>query len=179
MQLKMVRFVFEFLYYRNHVILFHTPNAPYINNSIFLNFLDKKIPKDRERSEKKIIKITAEREIKKETPAREQSRDQGRETSTREKSVKEIKMSIEKRERETKEREEIDHSKKREKEKERRREKRASSPPDTFEGDLSSVSNSSNGSLPASADVVIVEDQRGEKSNNFLLELSLNLFPLF
>lgn len=53
--------------------------------------------------------------------------------------------------------------KKRDKEKEKRREKRATSPPtDTFEGDLSSVSNSSNGSMLPTADVVIVEEHRGE-----------------
>lgn len=132
------------------------------NESLIKNFVDKKLPKDRERSEKKVIKITAEREIKKETPAREASRDH-REPTPREKSVKEVKPKEEKRERETKEREDVDHSKKREKEKDRRREKRATSPlPDTFEGDLSSVSNSSNGSMHQTADLVIVDDQRGK-----------------
>lgn len=96
--------------------------------------------------------------MKKETPAREASRDQGRE-ATREKSIKEVKVKDEKREE--------DHSRKRDKEKERRREKRPSSPPpDTFEGDLSSVSNSSNGSLHPTADLVIVDDQRGEQPTN-------------
>lgn len=139
----------------------------------FLTPADKKPPKDRERSEnhqiKKIIKLTAERELKKETPAREPSRDQRepsrdqREPTPREKIVKEVKVKEEKRERETKEREDVvDHGRKRDKDKERRRDKRPSSPPaDTFEGDLSSVSNSSNGSMPT-ADVVIVDDQRGE-----------------
>lgn len=95
---------------------------------------------------------------------REPSKDQ-REPTPREKSVKEVKVKEEKRERETKEREDVvDHSRKRDKDKERRREKRASSPPaDSFEGDLSSVSNSSNGSMQPTADLVIVDDQRGEK----------------
>jgi outer membrane biosynthesis protein TonB len=124
--------------------------------------VDRKAPKDRERSEKKVIKLTSERELKKETPAREQSRDQGREPTPREKSVKEVKVKDEKRDRETKEREEVDHTRKREKEKERRREKRQTSPPvESFEADLSSVSNSSNGSIHPSADIVIVDDQRG------------------
>ena len=126
------------------------------------NFIaDKKPQKDRERSEKKVIKLTSEREIKKETPAREASREIGRE-STREKSVKEVKARNDKKEREI---EDVEQVRKRDKDKERRREKRASTPPpDTFEGDLSSVSNSSNGSLQPSADLVIVEDgQRGEK----------------
>lgn len=119
--------------------------------------------KDRERSEKKIIKITAERELKKETPARDASRDprEPREPTPRDKPVKEIKLREEKRE--TKDREEPDHARKRDKDKERRREKRATSPPaDAFEGDLSSVSNSSNGSIHPTADIVIVDDQRGE-----------------
>lgn len=125
-----------------------------------ISFTDKKLPKDRERSEKKIIKITAERELKKETPAREPSRDQGREPTPREKSVKEVKPK----ERETKERDDTDSSRKREKDKVKRREKRPTSPlPDTFEGDLSSVSNSSNGSMHPTADLVIVEDSRGKK----------------
>lgn len=106
-----------------------------------------------------MIKITAEREIKKETPAREASRDQGREPTPREKSVKEVKMKNEKVD-------ETDHPRKRDKEKDRRLEKRATSPlPDTFEGDLSSVSNSSNGSLQPNADLVIVDDQRGKTIN--------------
>lgn len=131
----------------------------------FRTILDKKIPKDRERSEKKVIKVTAERELKKETPAREQSRDQGREPTPREKSVKEVKPKEEKRERETRERDDVESSKKRDKEKERRREKRATSPlPDAFEGDLSSVSNSSNGSTHPVVEVVVVEDQRGEST---------------
>lgn len=139
----------------------------------FQFFTEKKAPKDRERSEnlqiKKIIKLTAEREIKKDTPAREASRDKReaskdqREPTPREKSVKEVKVKEEKRERETKEREDADINRKREKDKERRREKRATSPPaDAFEGDLSSVSNSSNGSIPPTADIVIVDDQRGK-----------------
>lgn len=135
---------------------------------------DKKLPKDRERSEKKIIKLTAERELNKETPAREASRDQGREPTPREKSVKEVKVKDEKRE-------EVDHARKRDKDKERRREKRPTSPlPDTFEGDLSSVSNSSSGSLHPSAELVIVDDQRGEKfkfSRNFNLKLISIFFP--
>lgn len=77
--------------------------------------------------------------------------------------MKEVKVKEEKRERETKERDDTDGTRKRDKEKERRREKRPSSPPaDTFEGDLSSVSNSSNGSLHPAADLVIVDDLRGE-----------------
>jgi hypothetical protein len=135
---------------------------------------DKKTPKDRERSEnpqiKKIIKLTAERELKKETPAREPSRDKRepskdqREPTPREKSGKEVKVKEEKRDRETKERDDTDGIRKRDKDKERRREKRATSPPaDTFEGDLSSVSNSSNGSMQPTADLVIVDDQRGEE----------------
>lgn len=129
---------------------------------MYLIFItDKKLPKDRERSEKKIIKITAEREIKKETPAREPSQSQ-REPTPREKSVKEVKSKEEKRE--TKEREDVDGVRKRDKDKERRREKRPSSPlADTFEGDLSSVSNSSNGSIHPIPDVVVVEEQRGKK----------------
>lgn len=123
-------------------------------------FLDKKPPKDRERSEKKVIKMSSE--PKKETPAREQSRDVIREPTPREKSVKEVKPKEEKRDRETRERDDVD-LKKQPKEKERRREKRATSPlPDAFEGDLSSVSNSSNGSIHPVADVVIVEEPRGE-----------------
>jgi hypothetical protein len=137
---------------------------------------------------KKIIKLTAERELKKETPAREPSRDQRepskdqREPTPREKSVKEVKVKEEKRDRETKERDDVDHSRKREKEKERRREKRPSSPPaDQFEGDLSSVSNSSSGSMPPTADLVIVDDQRGEicqetVTANIKTDFSLNLF---
>lgn len=70
--------------------------------------------------------------------------------------MKEVKVKAEKTE-------DVDNSRKRDKDKERRREKRRSTPPpDTFEGDLSSVSNSSNGSLQPSADLVIVDDQRGE-----------------
>lgn len=135
-------------------------------NSIFkLLPADKKLPKDRERSEKKIIKVTAEREIKKDTPAREPSRDasrdQGREPTPREKSVRESRPK--ERESTTKERDGIDGLKKREKDKDaRRREKRPTSPLPEFEGDLSSVSNSSNGSIQPSADLVIVEDQRGK-----------------
>lgn len=142
--------------------------------------LDKKPPKDRERSEKKVIKLTAEREIKKNTPTpvREPSRDQ-REPTPREKPVKEVKAKEDKRE--TKEREESDQVRKRDKDnKERRREKRQTSPAaaDTFEGDLSSVSNSSNGSIHPSGDVVIVEDQRGEnllllKKNRKFIQLIL------
>lgn len=133
----------------------------------FLTPADKKLAKDRDRSEKKIIKITAERELKKETPAREPSRDasrdQGREASTRERSVKEIRpKERETKERETKERDDVEGLKKRDKEKDRRREKRPTSPLPEFEGDLSSVSNSSNGSIHPAADIVIVEDQRGE-----------------
>ncbi|CRK88716.1 CLUMA_CG002522, isoform A [Clunio marinus] len=127
--------------------------------------IDKKPLKDRERSEKKLIKVTAEREIKKETPARESSSRDQREPTPREKSVKEIKVKEEKRERETRERDEP--------------EKIAfalflflaaalfavCSPhaADTFEGDLSSVSNSSNGSMHPTADLVIVDDQRESK----------------
>jgi hypothetical protein len=80
--------------------------------------------------------------------------------------VKEVRVKDEKRERETKEREEVEISRKRDKDKEggRRREKRQTSPPaDTFEGDLSSVSNSSNGSMHPSSDLVIVEDPRGKR----------------
>lgn len=63
----------------------------------------------------------------------------------------------------TKERDVIDGSKKRDKDKDtRRREKRPTSPLPEFEGDLSSVSNSSNGSVQPSADIVIVDDQRGK-----------------
>lgn len=131
--------------------------------------------KDRERSEKKIIKSTAEREIKKPTPAREPSRDtrEPREPTPREKPLKEVKVEEK---RETKERDEPDHAKKRDKDKERRREKRPTSPPaaDTFEGDLSSVSNSSNGSIHPSADLVIVDDQRGKYARKrFAKTLSL------
>lgn len=106
-----------------------------------------------------MTKSTVEREVKKETPAREPSRDQGREPTPREKSVKEVRVKNEKIE-------DVDQGRKRDKDKERRREKRPTSPiPDTFEGDLSSVSNSSNGSLQPNADLVIVEEQRGEFIN--------------
>lgn len=138
------------------------------NPSLFFNLLtgqilsaDRKPPIDRERSEKKIIKVTAEREIKKETPAREASRDQGREPTPREKSVKEVKVKNEKVE-------DPDSARKRDKDKDRRRVKRPSSPPaDHFEGDLSSVSNSSSGSSQPNADLVIVEDIRGELPERF------------
>ena len=103
--------------------------------------------------------------------------------------MKEVKVKEDKRERETKEREDADNSRKREKDKERRREKRATSPPaDAFEGDLSSVSNSSNGSIPPTADLVIVDDQRGGKifdliffqifSFFYFLEFSRIFFPV-
>lgn len=115
-------------------------------------FTVKKIAKDRERSEKRNTSVTVEREIKKETPVREPST---REPTPREKSVKHSARD-EKRERE-------ESPKKRDKDKEKRRDKRATSPPtDTFEGDLSSVSNSSNGSMLPTADVVIVDDHRGK-----------------
>lgn len=103
-------------------------------------------------------KSTVEREVKI-TPAREISKDR-REPTPREKSVKE-----EKRDRETKEREDSEHNRKREKEKDKRREKRPSSPVE-FEGDLSSVSNSSNGSIQPNSDVVIVDEPKG---NNYLI----------
>jgi hypothetical protein len=49
-----------------------------------------------------------------------------------------------------------------EREKEKRRDKRPS-PSGEFDGDLSSVSNSSNGSsMPTSGDVIVVDDPRGE-----------------
>jgi hypothetical protein len=86
----------------------------------------------------------------------------------------------EKRDRETKEREEVDHSRKREKEKERRREKRQTSPPaESFEADLSSVSNSSNGSIHQTADLVIVDDQRGLFKCKVALDVNLPVFLHF
>jgi len=141
----------------------HCPLQPV--NLILCNLTrsDKKLPKDRERSEKKIIKITAEREIKKETPIREASRDK-REPTPRDKLLKEAIRKEEKREA-TREREESENTRKRDgkEAKERRREKRQSSPPaDAFEGDLSSVSNSSNGSAMPNPDLIVVDDHRGE-----------------
>jgi THO complex subunit 2 len=119
---------------------------------------DKKQVKE-ERVEKKPIKferesskVTVEREIKI-TPAREMSKDK------REPTPREI-SSIKEEKREIKERDD-----KREKEKEKRREKRPTSPVE-FEGDLSSVSNSSNGSIiqPSNTnDVVIVDEHRESK----------------
>lgn len=94
------------------------------------------------------------REVKK-TPIREPSKDK-REPTPREKStIKEEKKEP------TKERD--DGS---EKKKEKRRDKRSASV--EFEGDLSSVSNSSNGSsMPINNDVVVVEDQRGKFAGIF------------
>lgn len=114
-----------------------------------------------ERVEKKPIKFdresskaTVEREIKI-TPAREMSKDK-REPTPREKStIKEEKREIKERD---------DKRVDKEKEREKRREKRPTSPVE-FEGDLSSVSNSSNGSMiqPSNAnDVVIVDEHRGK-----------------
>lgn len=98
--------------------------------------------------------MTVEREVKTETPVRESTR----EPTPREKSVKHSRE--EKRERQ----ESPKKQREKEKDKEKRRDKRATSPPtDTFEGDLSSVSNSSNGSMHPTADVVIVDDQRGKQ----------------
>lgn len=115
--------------------------------------------------------MTAERELKPETPVRESStREPTREPTPREKSVKHVTRE------EKREREDSEVSKKRDKEKEKRvREKRPSSPPvDAFEGDLSSVSNSSNGSIQT-ADVVVVDDHRGERiTNSFTLKLDYN-----
>lgn len=124
----------------------------------YKNLLDKKQGKE-ERVEKKPIKFnresskaTVEREIKI-TPVREMSKDK-REPTPREKST------IKEEKREIKERDE----KRVDKERDKRREKRPTSPVE-FEGDLSSVSNSSNGSIiqPSNAnDVVIVDEHRGE-----------------
>lgn len=78
-----------------------------------------------------------------------------REPTPREKStIKEEKREIKER----------DDKRDKEKEREKRREKRPTSPVE-FEGDLSSVSNSSNGSIiqPSNAnDVVIVDEHRGK-----------------
>lgn len=126
---------------------------------IFFFATDKKQLKE-ERVEKKPIKFeresskaTVEREIKI-TPAREMSKDK-REPTPREKStIKEEKREIKER----------DDKRDKEKEREKRREKRPTSPVE-FEGDLSSVSNSSNGSIiqPSNAnDVVIVDEHRGK-----------------
>ena len=91
------------------------------------------------------------REVKK-TPIREPSKDK-REPTPREKST----IKEEKKEPPTKERDDGG-----EKKKEKRRDKRSASV--EFEGDLSSVSNSSNGSsMPVNNDVVVVEDQRGKR----------------
>lgn len=129
-----------------------------------------------ERVEKKPIKferesskVTVEREIKI-TPAREMSKDK-REPTPREKS------SIKEEKREIKERDD-----KREKEKEKRREKRPTSPVE-FEGDLSSVSNSSNGSIiqPSNTnDVVIFDDHRGKLlSLSILYAFNFSIFFFF
>jgi hypothetical protein len=110
-------------------------------------------------------KATVEREIKI-TPAREASKDK-REPTPREKSMK----KDERRERETKERED-ENTRKRDKD-EKKREKRPTSPVE-FEGDLSSVSNSSTGSIQPTADVVIVEEPRGMLFIGVLFALKLN-----
>lgn len=74
------------------------------------------------------------------------------------------------------EREDSEAPKKREKEREKRREKRPSTPPvDTFEGDLSSVSNSSTGSIP-NAEVVVVDDHRGKNEIKIQLNCKLICF---
>ena len=153
---------------------------------------DRKDGKDRERSEKKIIKITAERELKKETPVRESTREPPRASRepTREKSTKkEVKHEKEVRV-------ETDSNRKREfKEKEvKRRDKRLS--PVTIiqveerfydesrQRELSSVSNSSNGSIhQRSQEPAVIEiDQRGKKEiilinfNEFYLCLCFLIF---
>lgn len=132
---------------------------------------DRKDGKDRERSEKKIIKITAEREIKKETPVRESTREPPRASRepTREKSTKkEVKHEKEVRV-------EADSNRKREvKEKEAKRRDKRPSPVTTVQleerfyeeprqRELSSVSNSSNGSIhQRSQEPAVIEiDQRG------------------
>lgn len=93
------------------------------------------------------------REVVKKTPIREPSKDKREPTPREKSSLKEEKKEP------TKDRDDGDREKKREKEK--RRDKRSASA--EFEGDLSSVSNSSNGSsMPLNNDVVIVDDQRGE-----------------
>jgi hypothetical protein len=96
--------------------------------------------------------VTVERQVKI-TPVRESSKDK-RDPTPHEKSVK----REDRHDRETKEREDENVRKR---EKERKREKRPS-PPAEFEGDLSSVSNSSTGSIQPNADVVIVEEPRGK-----------------
>lgn len=135
--------------------------------------IDRKDGKDRERSEKKIIKITAERELKKETPVRESTREPPRASRepTREKSTKkEVKHEKEVRV-------ETDSNRKREmKEKDTKRRDKRPSPVTTVQledrfyeeprqRELSSVSNSSNGSIhQRSQEPAVIEiDQRGIK----------------
>ncbi|KAG5670760.1 hypothetical protein PVAND_001001 [Polypedilum vanderplanki] len=98
-------------------------------------------------------KATVERDVKI-TPAREASKDK-REPTPREKSTK----KEERHDRETKERDD-EYTRKRDKEK--KREKRPSSPVE-FEGDLSSVSNSSTGSIQHNAEVINIDEPREPK----------------
>ncbi|CAO1439091.1 unnamed protein product [Diamesa hyperborea] len=136
---------------------------------------DRKDGKDRERSEKKIIKMTTEREsAKKETPVRESTREPPRASRepTREKSTKkEVKHDKEVRA-------EPDSNRKREvKEKDvKRRDKRPSPVTVQLEErfyeeprqrELSSVSNSSNGSIhQRSQEPAVIEiDQRASSSD--------------
>lgn len=135
-------------------------------NKILLKIITdiKRETKERERSEKKVIK-TVDREIKHETPAREhkEARESREPTAPREKSTKEIKKEEKQREKER----DREDSEVRKKDKEKRREKRAPSP-DHYEHErdrereLSSVSNSSNGSIHQRQEPV-PEHDRGER----------------
>lgn len=107
-------------------------------------FSDKRETKERDRSELKKTTKTVDREIKTETPARDtkEARESREPTAPREKTSKELKKEEKQREKE-RERGESE-SRKRDK----RREKRPSPNHDDRETrELSSVSNSSNGSV--------------------------------
>lgn len=103
----------------------------------------------RSESRIKLEKKTVDRDIKVTPAPREPSKDKREPTPREKSSIKEEKRES------TKDRED-------DRKKDKRREKRPS-PSGDFDGDLSSVSNSSNGSsMPANTDVVIVDDHRGK-----------------